>query len=115
MPWGAVPHHHAHIGALGCQLALGFAQHRLSKTVILADQVHVLQCLVLAHHVHERGHAHVGMGIKAEMPEAALLVGQTGFHGGIVQNSTRLAGSRSLCLLMASIKAAALARNYPAG
>jgi hypothetical protein len=64
--------HHGHIGALRGQLLFGLAQHGLAKAVVLADQVHAFERFVLTHHLHQRGHAHVGVGIKAEMPEAAL-------------------------------------------
>ena len=77
--------HHLHVGALGGQLLAGLAQHGLAEAVVLPDEVDLLQALVGLDGLHQRGHAHVGMGVEAEVPEAALLVGQGRVHRRIVQ------------------------------
>ena len=84
--------HHRHVGALRGQLLLGLAQHGLAKAVVLANQVHALEGFVLAHHLHQRGHAHVGVGVKAEVPEAALFVGEDRVHRRVVQEQHAFAG-----------------------
>jgi hypothetical protein len=64
--------HDGHVGALRGQLLFGLAQHGLAKAVVLADQVHALERFVLTHHLHQRGHAHVGMGVKAESARSCI-------------------------------------------
>jgi hypothetical protein len=83
--------HHGHIGALRGQLLFGLAQHGLAKAVVLTDEVHAFERFVLTHHFHERGHAHVGVGIKAEMPEAAFLVGEDGIYRRVIEEQHALA------------------------
>ena len=77
--------HDAHIGPLHAKLAPCFAQHGLAKAVVLPDQIGTVYGLVVLDDLHQRSHAHIGMGIEAEMPEAAALVGQRRVHGRIVQ------------------------------
>ena len=74
-----------HVGPLRGELAPRLTQHRLAKAVVLPDQVRTAHALVGAQHLHQRRHAHVGMGIEAEMPEAALFVGELGVDGRVVQ------------------------------
>jgi hypothetical protein len=61
------------------------AQHRLAKAVVLADQIHALDGAVLFEHTHQGRHAHVGVRIEAEMPEAALFVGEDRIHRRVIQ------------------------------
>ena len=75
----------ANVRALQAELVFGLAQHALAKAVVLADQVHTFERLVVTNHLHERGHAHVGMGVKAKVPEAAFLVGERRVYCRIVQ------------------------------
>ena len=41
--------------------------------------------MVLAQDRHERSHAHVGMGIKTEMPKAAVFIGQSRINRRVVE------------------------------
>ena len=41
-------------------------------------------------HIHQRIHAHVGMGIEAEMPKAALFIGQRRIDGRVVEKQHAL-------------------------
>jgi hypothetical protein len=61
------------------------ALHVLAEAVVLPDQVDLLQRRVALQHLDQRGQAHVGMRIEAEVPEAALLVGQSRVDRGIVE------------------------------
>jgi len=81
-----------HVRAQVFDLAARLAQHGLAKTVVLPDQVSGLDLFVVLEHLHERGHAHVGVGVKAEMPEAALVVGQHRIDRRVVQEQHALAG-----------------------
>jgi hypothetical protein len=74
-----------HVGALHAELAARLAQHRLAEAVVLPDQVHALERGVVLHRVHQRGHAHVGMRVETEVPEAAALVGQHRVDRGVVE------------------------------
>ena len=65
-----------HIGSLQAELLFRLAQHALPKAVVLADQVNAFQCLVVFEHLHQRGHAHVGVRVETEMPVAAFFVRQ---------------------------------------
>ena len=65
---------------------------RLAERVILVDQVDLLDLLVLGDDVGHRRHLHVGVGVEAEMPEVALLVGQRRIDRGIVEEQHFLAG-----------------------
>ena len=77
--------HDTHIGPLRRQLASGLAQHGLTKAVVLPYQIGALHRLIVLDDLHQRRHAHVGMGIKAEVPEAAALIGQRRVYRRIVQ------------------------------
>ena len=68
-------------------------RHRLAEGVVLVDQVHVLDLLAVLGHVGgQRLHLHVAVGVEAEMPEAALRVGEVRVHRGVVQVQDLLAG-----------------------
>jgi len=88
-----------HVGALLGQLFSGFAQHRLAEAVILPDQVNAFERPVVLEHVHQGGHAHVGMRVKPKVPEAALLIGKGRFHRRVVQKQNTL-GRLALVVLV---------------
>jgi hypothetical protein len=81
-----------HVRALGTQLAPRFAQHRLAKAVVLADEVHALHASIIADDLHQSGHAHVGVGVESEVPEAAFLIGQDRVHRRVVEEQHTPAG-----------------------
>ena len=56
-------------------------QNLLSETVILAYQIQLFDRRVGLQYIGERSQAHVGVGVKTEMPEAALFVGQRRLDG----------------------------------
>ena len=85
----------ADVRALLRQLLARLAQHALAKAVVLAQQIHRFERCVLAQHLHQRGQAHVGVGVKAEMPKAAFLIGQRRVYRRVVQKqhpARRVAG-----------------------
>ena len=65
---------------------------RLSERIVLVDQIDLLDVRNGLHVVGERFHLDVGIGVPAEMPEAALLVGQDRIDRGIVEIQDFLAG-----------------------
>ena len=79
-----------HVGPLLAQLLSGFAQHRLTKAVVLPDQVNAFERLVVLEHIHQRGHSHVGMRVKAKVPEAAFLVGQRRLYRRVIEKQHAL-------------------------
>ena len=82
--------HQSNIWALRGQLALSFAQDGLAKTVVLANQIHAVHLSVFLEDLHQSRHAHVGMGVKTEVPKAAAFVGQSGIDGGVIQEENAL-------------------------
>ena len=88
-----------HVGPLLAQLLSGFAQHRLTKAVVLPDQVNAFERLVVLEHIHQRGHAHVGMRVKTKVPEAALFVGQGRLHRRVIEKQHPL-GRLALVVLV---------------
>ena len=77
---------------LGAEHRLGGGSDGLAERVVLVDQVDVLDGGRGLHVVGERLHLDVGVGIPAEMPEAALVVGQHRIDRGIVEVQDFLAG-----------------------
>ena len=77
---------------LGAEHRLGGGSDGLAERVILVDQIDVLDGGRGLHVVGERLHLDVGVGIPAEMPEAALVVGQNRIDRGIVEVENFLAG-----------------------
>ncbi len=54
---------------------------RLSERVILIDQIDLPGVCVLRNRVGQRRHFHIGIGIEAEVPEAAPVVGERRIDG----------------------------------
>ena len=88
-----------HVGALQADLLFGFTQHRLTKAVVLPDQVNAFKRLVVLEHIHQSGHAHVGMRVKTKVPEAALFVGQGRLHRRVIEKQHPL-GRLALVVLV---------------
>ena len=84
--------HNLHVGPHITKLAFGLAQHGLAKAVVLPDQIHRFDRRIVFEHRHQRGHAHVGMGIKPKVPEAAFLIGENRIHRRIVKEQHAPAG-----------------------
>ena len=72
------------------EVVLHLALHRLPEQIILVDQVDLL------HFLGQRANHHFGlhaaMQVEAEMPEAALLVGELGRHRAAVQIDDAVVG-----------------------
>ena len=80
-----------HIRPLLAQLLTRRLRHLATECVVLPNQIDLLDRLVRSDHLGQRMHAHIGRGIKAEMPEAAGFVGQRRIDSGVVQvQHTRL-------------------------
>ncbi len=73
------------IGSERLELSASLSQHGLAKAVVLPDQVGRLDLFVVLEYLHQRHHAHVGMGVKTEMPEAAFFVGEHRVDGRVVE------------------------------
>ena len=86
-----------HVGPQRAELPPRLAQHRLAEAVVLADQVDALERLVVLQHLHQRGHAHVGMRVEAEVPEAAALVGERSGRPPSSSGTARAATGRARC------------------
>ena len=76
---------HLDIAAFGLQLAARLTHHCTAKAVVLTDQVDRAHLLIRTQHLHERGHAHISVRIKTEVPEAAAVIGQGRFDRSVVQ------------------------------
>ena len=83
--------HQSDVGPHQRQLAFGFTGHSVTKTVVLANDVNTLERLVLFNHLHQCGHAHVGMGVKPEVPKTAFLISQDRVNSRIVEKQHALA------------------------
>ena len=79
-----------HVWPLGGNLPLCFFQNRLAKAVVLANQVNAFGVFVAREHIHQCGHAHVGMGVKPEVPVAALFIRQRRVDCRIIQENHAL-------------------------
>ncbi len=60
--------------------------------VILVDEVDLLDVLLVLHEGGHGLHLHRGVGVEAEVPVAALAVGEIRVHRGVVQEDHFLAG-----------------------
>ena len=87
---------------VGALLGQHLARRRgdgLAERVILVDEIDGLDLLILRDDVGHRRHFHVGVGVEAEMPEIALLVGERRIDGRIVQEQHFLARIALVVLL----------------
>ncbi len=73
------------ISAFGFEHGARLRAHRLTKRIVLIDQVHFLDARRGLHVVGQRLHLDVGARVPAEMIEAALLVGEDRIDGSIVE------------------------------
>src|SRR6266478_3543956 len=80
------------VGPLRLQHGLGRGADRFTERIVLIDQIKLLDRRNALHVIAERFHLDVGVRIPAEMPEAALRVGQNRIDGGIVEIQHFLAG-----------------------
>src|SRR6266576_3548430 len=83
------------VGPLRLQHGLSRGADRFTERIVLIDQVKLLDGRNALHVIGERLHLDVGVRIPAEMPEAALRVGQNRIDGGIVEIQDFLAGALS--------------------
>ena len=83
--------HQSDVGPNQRELTFGFTGHGVTKTVVLANDVDTLERLVLFDHLHQRGHAHVGMGVKPEVPKTAFFVGQDRVNSRVIEKQHALA------------------------
>ena len=73
------------VGALLREHLARRAAHRLAERIILVDQIDLLDAGARLHVVGERFHLDVGIGVPAEMPEIAFLVGEHRIDGGVIE------------------------------
>ena len=64
----------------------------LAVRVVLVEQVDLLDVRLVLHEGGQRLHLHGGVGVEAEVPVAALAVGQVGVDRGVVEVEHFLAG-----------------------
>ena len=88
-----------HVGALDLQVFLGVLGHLHAVRVVLVDQVDLLDVRLILHVGGQRLHLHGGVGVQAEVPVAALAVGQVGVDRGVVEVQQFLAGIAGVVLL----------------
>jgi hypothetical protein len=80
------------VGPLGGQHFPCRRTNRFAERIILIDQIELLDRRDALHVIRQRFHLDVGVGIPAEMPEAALLVGEDRIDRGVVKVEHFLAG-----------------------
>ncbi|CAM2160834.1 hypothetical protein PT2222_90051 [Paraburkholderia tropica] len=66
--------------------------HVVAEAVVLIEQVDLPDRFVGGDHVRERVHAHARVRVEAEVPEAAIRVGERGIVGGIVEEQLAVIG-----------------------
>ena len=81
--------------------------------IVLAEDVDLVDVLLVLHEGGDRLHLHRRVGVEAEVPEAALAVSQVGVDRGLVQKDDFLAGVASLYLLIASMSGTATDEPLP--
>ncbi len=81
-----------HVLAFLRQHFLGVLRHLVAVGIVLADDENLLHLLVTLQEVGDRLHLHFAVGIEAEVPEAAFLVGQRRVDGGVVEEEHGLVG-----------------------
>ena len=74
-----------HVGPSGLDHRARLLQHVLAEAVVLADEEQALHGAVVAQHVGQRRQPHVGVGVKAGVPEDAALVAQRRVHRRVVE------------------------------
>src|SRR6266567_3716686 len=79
------------VGTLGSQHLARFRAHGLAERVVLVDQIEFLDIGPGLHVVGQRRHLDVGVRIPAEVPVAALVVGQDRIDRRVVQINEFLA------------------------
>ena len=77
--------HHRDVGPLHRQLTPSFPHNGLAKAVVLPYEVDTFDATVFAQRVHESGHAHIRMGIKAEVPKTAFFIRQRRIDRRVIQ------------------------------
>ena len=70
--------HDLHVRPQQAQLAPGIARHRLTKAVVLPENIDAAQGLIVLEHRHQRSHAHIGVGIKPKVPKLHFSLVSTG-------------------------------------
>ena len=80
------------VRTLFLQHGAGLFLHRLSEGIILIDEIDLLDVRPVLHEVRQRRHLDVGIGVPAEMPVGAFVVGQHGIDRGVVEIDDLLAG-----------------------
>ena len=78
------------VGPLLRELFLGHARDLLAVRIVLVDQEDVLHLRPALDVGRQCFHLHVGVGVEAEVPEAALAVGEVGIDRRVVQEDDRL-------------------------
>jgi hypothetical protein len=80
------------VRALAGQGFLGVLGHLHTVRVVLVQEVDVLDVFLLLHEAGHGFHLHRGVGIEAEVPVAALAVGEVRVDRGVVEVQHFLAG-----------------------
>mmetsp|Transcript_57664 Transcript_57664/g.135770 ORF Transcript_57664/g.135770 Transcript_57664/m.135770 type:complete len:224 (+) Transcript_57664:1018-1689(+) len=80
------------VRALARQHFLGVLGDLVAVGIVLVQQVDLLDVRLVLHEGGQRLHLHRGVGVEAEVPVAALAVGQVGIDGRVVQVDDFLAG-----------------------
>jgi hypothetical protein len=108
-----------HVGALALHDFLGELGNLVAVRVVLVDQVDLLDLRKVFHVGGQRFHLHGGVGIQAEVPVAALAVGQVRVHRGVVEEQHFLAGVAGVVLFQrvhdGQSRARAIALHHIAG
>ena len=84
--------HDLDVGALARQVLLRELRHLVAVRVVLVQQVHLLDVGLVLDEGGQRFHLHRRVGVEAEMPVAALAVGEVGVDRGVVEVDDLLAG-----------------------
>ena len=67
-------------------------RHRMAERIVLVDQIDLLDVRLGLHERRQRRHLDVGVGVPAEMPVRAFVVGQNRIDRGIIEIEDLLAG-----------------------
>jgi hypothetical protein len=74
-----------HVGRLRRRLLLGELGDLVAVRVVLVQQVHLLDVRLVLHEGGHRLHLHRRVGVEAEVPVAALAVGEVGVDRRVVE------------------------------